>query len=361
MGEKGGDKKADGGKKEEVKKEEPKKAEEGSNTIVLKIDMHCEGCVKKIAKSVKKFEGVESVQGDSATNKLTVKGKVSPGTLREWLENKTKKKVDILSPLPGKPAEAKKEGGGDGDKKKAEEKKPEEKKKEEKKEPSESTVLLKIRLHCEGCTVRIKKIIKKYKGVSKVDIDTPKDLVTVKGTMDVKALLPYLKEKLKRGVEVVPPKKEGEKKADGGEKKVEGGEKKAEGGEKKVEEKAKGVDGGEKKAETKVEVNKMEHFAYGNGYGYPYGYGNGNVYPVQYGNVHENVYPVQYGNVHENVYPVQYGNGNGNGNGNGYPVQYGNGSVHPVQYGNENMYPVQYPVHAPQMFSDENPNGCSIM
>lgn len=47
-----------------------------------------------------------------------------PGTLREWLENKTKKKVDIISPLPGK-TEAKKEGGGGGgdDKKKTEEKK----------------------------------------------------------------------------------------------------------------------------------------------------------------------------------------------------------------------------------------------
>lgn len=41
----GGEKKADGGKKVEAP------------TIVLKIDMHCEGCVKKIIKSVKKFEG----------------------------------------------------------------------------------------------------------------------------------------------------------------------------------------------------------------------------------------------------------------------------------------------------------------
>lgn len=49
-------------------------------------------------------------------------------------------------------------------------------------------------------------------GVSKVDIDTQKDLVTVKGTMDAKALQPYLKEKLKRGVEIVPPKKDGDKK-----------------------------------------------------------------------------------------------------------------------------------------------------
>lgn len=43
-------------------------------------------------------------------------------------------------------------------------------------------------------------------------VDAAKDLVTVKGTMDVKDLAPYLKEKLRRAVEVVPPKKEEEKK-----------------------------------------------------------------------------------------------------------------------------------------------------
>ena len=41
-------------------------------------------------------------------------------------------------------------------------------------------------------------------------IDKEKEMVTVKGTMDVKALAENLMEKLKRRVEVVPPKKDKE-------------------------------------------------------------------------------------------------------------------------------------------------------
>lgn len=41
-----------------------------------------------------------------------------------------------------------------------------------------------------------------------MDVYAAKDLVTVKGSMDVKELAPYLEEKLERIVEVVLPKKE---------------------------------------------------------------------------------------------------------------------------------------------------------
>ena len=115
-----------------------------------------------------------------------------------------------------------------------------------------------------------------------MSIDKEKNLLTVKGTMDMKALAELLKEKLKKPVEIVPPKKEG------GEKKEKGG---GGGGEKK--EKGGGGDGG--------------------------------------GQAEENV-----------VYYAQYG----------YPA--------PEMFG----YGVGYPIgqlHAPQMFSDENPNACSIM
>lgn len=69
------------------------------------------------------FEGVGDVKADCATSKLTVNGKVDPAALREKLEQKIKKKVELVSPQP------KKDGGG-GDKKTEEkpEKKPEEKK-----------------------------------------------------------------------------------------------------------------------------------------------------------------------------------------------------------------------------------------
>ena len=142
-----------------------------------------------------------------------------------------------------------------------------------------STVVLKIQLDCDGCIKRIEKGIRKIKGaflknifhpnspfstleislmgfgyyfdgwagVQVVTLDAQKDLVTVKGTMDAKALPEVLKEKLKREVEVALPKKN------------EGGEKKDKGGDKK--EKGEGGGGGGKEAAT----NLMEYYA-----GYPY-------------------------------------------------------------------------------------------
>ncbi|XP_065855389.1 heavy metal-associated isoprenylated plant protein 6-like [Euphorbia lathyris] len=124
-----------------------------------------------------------------------------------------KKEVEIVSPQPNK------DGGGGGEKKpgeKTSQKKPEVKKREEKAAekksevkkppPKEITVVLKIKTHCDGCITKMKKIIRTIKGVESVAVDDGKDLVTVKGTMEVKDLVPYLSEKLLRSVEVVQPK-----------------------------------------------------------------------------------------------------------------------------------------------------------
>ncbi|XP_020589146.1 heavy metal-associated isoprenylated plant protein 3-like [Phalaenopsis equestris] len=210
----GSEKKKEGGGSE--------KKEEGPPKVVLKVDMHCEGCASKIKRSVKGFEGVEGVTLDMASNKLTVIGTADPWKLRDHVEAKTRKKVEILSPAspPKKDADGSKKPAAtdskktleadkkppDGDKKPAtlgdskEKKKPEDK---ISKEPAASAVVLKIRLHCDGCIQRIKKTILKIKGVQDVSVDAQKDLVTVKGTMDVNSLPQHLKEKLNRGVEIV--------------------------------------------------------------------------------------------------------------------------------------------------------------
>lgn len=54
--------------------------------------------------------GVEEVKVDGGGNKITVIGKVDPVKLREKLEEKTKKKVELISPVPKKDA---KDGGAD--------------------------------------------------------------------------------------------------------------------------------------------------------------------------------------------------------------------------------------------------------
>ncbi|CAK9182614.1 unnamed protein product, partial [Ilex paraguariensis] len=319
-----GEKKADvGGKKDD-----------GPITVVFKLDLHCDGCAKKVKRSVRHFDGVDEVKADSDKNTLTVIGKVDPASVKERLERKTKKKVELVSPQP------KKDGGGGGDKKSDQktEKKSDDKKADDKKpkEPPVSTVVLKIQLHCDGCTHKIKRIISKVDGVDSVTVDPAKDLVTVKGTMDVKDLTPYLKEKLKRSIEVVPPKKEG-----GGEKKGGGGDKKegaGGGGDKKEKE---GGGGGEKKEDgegskggggPKVEVNKMEYHGY-------------NPYNTYYSVPMYNQSYTDYGvTMHDQ----------GPSNSHGYMVEYSHAPPPAPP-------PPEYYYHAPQMFSDENPNACSVM
>lgn len=72
--------------------------------------------------------GVEDVKTDLSSKKLTVIGKVDPAKVRDKLAEKTKKKVELISPQP------KKDSAGDKppEEKKSEEKKPEDKKAEEK-------------------------------------------------------------------------------------------------------------------------------------------------------------------------------------------------------------------------------------
>jgi len=143
-------------------------------------------------------------------------------------------------------------------------------------------------------------------------IDKEKETVTVKGTMDVKALAENLMEKLRRKVEVVPPKKEKEGDKEGEKDKEGSGKKKNSGG-------GGGGGGGGDSNEggiQKIDYSRMEYLpqsAFGLGHGYGYGYGHGHM--------------GGYGYV-----PV-------------YPEQ------------------MHFHLHAPppQIFSDENPNACSVM
>ncbi|XP_031384092.1 heavy metal-associated isoprenylated plant protein 6-like [Punica granatum] len=326
------------GEKEGSKSEGEKKSGGGSggDVIVLKMDVHCDGCAKKVKKVVSNFSGVGDVKIDTASNKLTVTGKVDPAKLRQRLEDKTHKRVELVSLQP------KKDGGPAGDKK-PDEKKGDEKKKAEDKKPVESTAVLKIRLHCDGCMKKIRKVICKIDGVESVAMEQSKDLVTIKGTMDVKTLSPYLQDKFKRAVEVVPPKKDGASKdksgGGGGDNKGKepaSTEKKADGGgdKTKKEEVKKEVASGGLPPPPKMEISRMEY----NGYSTPQrpmywydGHGQSDGYP------------------HVAV-PYQYQGG--------HPSQ----GYYPPMHHIESGYSMDPRVmHAPQMFSDENPNACSVM
>ncbi|XP_026442372.1 heavy metal-associated isoprenylated plant protein 3-like [Papaver somniferum] len=153
----------------------------------------CNGCVKKVIKSILSFEGVGKTQRDSATSEITVIGnRVDPVKLRGYIALKTKKKVELISPLPKKP-----------------EKETPKKKKVVKRQAPQmmSTVILKINLHCADCINKIENLMMtKFEGVDRDSfrVAKAKNLVTVKGTMNVTELTTYLKQKLKRDVHIFP-------------------------------------------------------------------------------------------------------------------------------------------------------------
>lgn len=331
------DKKKDAGKTKSGDAGGEKKSDARSITVVLKLDLHCDGCAKKVTKSIRQFEGVESVNADIDGDKLTVTGKVDPTSVKERVERKTHKKVEIVSPQPKKDD---KKGGDKSPEKKSDEKKTDVKKP---KEIQSSMVMLKIPLHCDGCAHKIKRTVSKIKGVESVIPDASKDLVMVRGTMDVKDLAPYLKEKLKRDVDIILPKKDdksGEKKDDKKEK-DEGGDKKIKeksgGGEKKKEE-GKSAAGGDGSRGIEV-VNKFDYYGQ-TPYTYTVPTYNHNYYNQDYGVATSS----NHGYVNEG-----YVN-------HGYATPYSNGPPPPPP-----MYLHDSRVPDTGMFSDENPNACSVM
>ncbi|KAJ1295434.1 hypothetical protein BS78_01G223800 [Paspalum vaginatum] len=341
----GGDKKKDAG------------APAGPQPIVLKVDLHCAGCAGKVRKAIKRAPGVESVTTDMAAGKVVVSGPADAAELKQRIEARAKKPVQIISAGAGPPKKDKEEkkadgGGGDkkadkekaaggekkadkekgggGDKKAGKEKgaeKPEEKKP---KEPKQETVTLKIRLHCEGCIDRIKRRIYKIKGVKDVTVEAAKDLVKVTGTMDAAALPAYLRDKLSRDVEVVAA---GKKDGGGDKKGDDSKDKGAGGGDKKKD----GGGGDEKKDKDKSASASVAPTPMADAGMYqmppPYGYAPYPPAPAGYYGAHH----------HAGFYP--------NAAGAQYPPPpapptYPYGAAH---------------LHAPQMFSDENPNACSVM
>ncbi|KAL9243917.1 hypothetical protein vseg_017752 [Gypsophila vaccaria] len=233
--------------------------------IVLNVDLHCNGCTERIRKCILSFPGACTVEfeGENKLKIIALKN-MDVWKLKESLEKKLMKNVELISPKPPKKDDQKKDIKTD---------KP--------KELPMTTVILKIPYHCHGCGEKTHKAVSSYKGVIEVNIDKEKDLVTVKGKVDGKQMVEDMKKKLKKTVELVPEKKNQKDKKDEGQN---NGEKAGDGG---------GGKGGEKTV-------KIDY------------YSNGSVY------------------------------------GDGY--QYGYGYSQPVGM-----------MGTPQLFSDENPNACSIM
>ncbi|XP_038882885.1 heavy metal-associated isoprenylated plant protein 7-like [Benincasa hispida] len=218
---------------EEQKKQDNKKnEEEPPSEIVLKVDMHCEACARKVARALKGFQGVENVTTDSRTGKVVVKGKgADPSKVCERLQKKSGRKVELISPLPKPPEEQPKE----------DDKQPKEEKKEEAPPPpAVITVVLNVQMHCEACAQVLRKRIRKFKGVESVETELANNQVIVKGIMDPTRLIDHVSKRSRRPASIVV--KEEEKKEE----------------EKKEEEKPAAEEKAEEKKETREEEKEED-------------------------------------------------------------------------------------------------------
>ncbi|KAK9120138.1 hypothetical protein Scep_018231 [Stephania cephalantha] len=278
--------------------------------IVLRVYMHCEGCAKKVRKCLKGLQGVEEVETDCKAHKVIVKGeKADPLKVLGVLQRKCNRQVELVSPIPKPKTE--------------EENKIEETKenvKPEEKKPEIITAVVRVHMHCDACAQKIQKCILKMEGVESASVDMKSSEATVKGGFEASKLVEYLYKKTGKHAAIVKTEAEEKKNK---EEKVENEEEKTKSEvEQKQEEKkkkkssneqeeellAKGEEGAKtEKEETKVvaEVLKAHELYH---------------------------HPIQYLNQF-NADPPYH---------------------HPIQFNTEYVYP-------PQMFSDENPNACSVM
>ncbi|GAV89447.1 HMA domain-containing protein [Cephalotus follicularis] len=290
-------------KKEEQKTDESKEAKQESNPpppqeIIFKVYMHCEGCARKVRRCLKGFEGVEDVKTDCKSHTVVVKGeKADPLKVLERVQRKSHRQVELLSPIPKPPSEEEK-------KPEVEKPKPAEKKVEP---PPVITVVLKVHMHCEACAQEIKKRIMRMKGVESAEPDLKSSEVKVKGVFDPPKLVEYVYKRTGKHAVIVkqePEKKEEEKGSNKDSKEEKKGEEAGGDKDKKVgvggeEENKEKKDGGDDSSEAKAEVNT------------------------------EDTTVVELKRNEYNYYPQRY--------------------------------VMEIHAYPPQIFSDENPNACSVM
>ncbi|CAK9180911.1 unnamed protein product, partial [Ilex paraguariensis] len=155
---------------------------------------------------------VKSVKSFDGDKMFAVVGEVDPLKLCEKIQQKQKKKVELVSPLPNKDKNKGKETekvGGEWEKKKNIEDKQQNKQDNSKSKEPPITVLKLSPDFDDKSMQTIMKIIMKSQGYQEVSIDRKNFMIKITGTMDVKALVETINKKLKKTVEIVPPKKGG--------------------------------------------------------------------------------------------------------------------------------------------------------
>ncbi|XP_008232228.1 PREDICTED: heavy metal-associated isoprenylated plant protein 3 isoform X2 [Prunus mume] len=214
----------DGAKEKEKEKEKDEKKEKekdgGVINAVYKVNLHCRQCGREIKKPLMATPGVHNVEVDMEKGEIKAKGVFDPVQIQKRLEKLCKKKIELVSPkiqIKETPVIEKKIV-------------------KEPKEPTSRTILVKVNMHCNKCEQDLKKKLIKRK---------------VEGTIEPEKLVSYLRKKVHKHAEIVPPKPEKKEET----KEKEKGASKPE--EKKEETKEKGK-GASKPAEKKEETKEKE-------------------------------------------------------------------------------------------------------
>ncbi|KAK7275941.1 hypothetical protein RIF29_17068 [Crotalaria pallida] len=306
-------------KKEEEKPAEEKPAEEKKEEpkppapCVLFVDLHCVGCAKKIERAIMKMRGVEGVVTNMAKNEVTIKGIVEPQAICNTIIKKTKRRANVISPLPaaeGEPIPEVVNSQVDGP----------------------VTVELNVNMHCEACAGQLKRKILQMRGVQTAMTELSTGKVTVTGTMDANKLVEYVYRRTKKQAKIVPqPEPEPEKKEESKEAEKPAAEEEPKPEEKKEEEKPpeeqKKEEGGDGEGGENKEENKAEEKG-----------GEENTQQEEEAKKEENVVMVNNNIIFDEEHMKR------------------------MMY----YYPYQQPLYVierippPQLFSDENPNACSI-
>nr|XP_027185944.1 heavy metal-associated isoprenylated plant protein 8 [Cicer arietinum] len=166
-------------------KEENNEKKEEKGGVVLKANIHCEGCSDQISKCLKDFEGINHIKIDRENQKIYLKGDIKdPSKVLERLQKKYSKSVELISPKPKSDNKQKKES-------------------EKKEQTKLKTIVLKMYIHCDGCESDVKRKIEKMEGVESVELNKENSHVTVKGSVESSKLVEFIKKKLGKHVEIV--------------------------------------------------------------------------------------------------------------------------------------------------------------
>ncbi|CAN0897808.1 Heavy metal-associated isoprenylated plant protein 4 [Linum grandiflorum] len=165
-------------------------------TAVYKLNLHCKQCAFHVKKPLLATQGkyelarVHSVIVDVEKGELKVKGVIEVKEIHKVIEKISKRKVEFVT------CET------------------ESKKVEQVKQTKEivRTTTIKVHLHCTKCEIDLKKKLLKHKGIHVVKTDTETQTVTIEGTIESEKLLTYMRKRVHKRAEIIVSEKENKKK-----------------------------------------------------------------------------------------------------------------------------------------------------